>query len=72
MLSCGLANIINELQESGHGRIAQSWVGTGANEEIVPGDLANALGSDALSTLSKQSGLRWTSCSAASVRICPS
>ena len=57
VLSGGLANIIKDLQESGHGRVAQSWVGTGANEEIAPKDLANALGSDALSTLSKQSGL---------------
>jgi uncharacterized protein YidB (DUF937 family) len=57
VLSGGLANIIKELQDSGHGRVAQSWVGTGANEEIAPNDLANALGSDTLSTLSKQSGV---------------
>jgi uncharacterized protein YidB (DUF937 family) len=57
VLSGGLGNIIKELQESGHGRIAQSWVGTGPNEEIAPTDLANALGSDTLNTLSRQSGL---------------
>jgi uncharacterized protein YidB (DUF937 family) len=57
VLSGGLANIIKELQDSGHGRVAQSWVGTGANEEIAPNDLANALGSDTLSTLSRQSGV---------------
>ncbi len=53
----GLGNIIKELQDNGHGRAAQSWVGTGPNEEIAPKDLANALGSDTLNTLSKQTGL---------------
>jgi uncharacterized protein YidB (DUF937 family) len=57
VLSGGLGNIIKELQDSGHGRVAKSWVGTGPNEEIAPKDLANALGSDTLNTLSRQSGL---------------
>src|SRR5262245_4824472 len=57
VLSGGLANIIKELQESGHGHVAQSWVGEGPNQEIAPNDLANALGSDTLHTLSRQSGL---------------
>jgi uncharacterized protein YidB (DUF937 family) len=57
VLSGGLGNIIKELQDNGHGRAAQSWVGTGPNEEIAPKDLANALGSDTLNTLSKQTGL---------------
>jgi uncharacterized protein YidB (DUF937 family) len=57
VLSGGLANIIKELQDSGYGPTAQSWVGTGANEEIAPKDLAHALGNDTLETLSKQTGL---------------
>lgn len=57
VLSGGLANIIKELQDSGHGRTAQSWVGTGPNEEIAPKDLAHALGNDTLDALSKQTGL---------------
>jgi uncharacterized protein YidB (DUF937 family) len=57
VLSGGLGNILKELQESGHGRVAQSWVGTGPNEEIAHKDLANALGSETLNTLSKQTGL---------------
>jgi uncharacterized protein YidB (DUF937 family) len=57
VLSGGLGNIIKELQDSGHGRVAQSWVGTGPNEDIAPKDLANALGSDTLDSLSKQTGL---------------
>jgi uncharacterized protein YidB (DUF937 family) len=57
VLSGGLGNLMKELQDKGHGRAAQSWVGTGPNEEIAPKDLANALGSDTLNTLSKQTGL---------------
>jgi uncharacterized protein YidB (DUF937 family) len=57
VLSGGLANIIKELQESGHGHVAQSWVGEGPNQEIAPNDLANALGSDTLHTLSQHTGV---------------
>ena len=57
VLSGGLGNLIKELQESGHGRVAQSWVGTGDNEEIAPNDLARALGDDTLATLSQQTGI---------------
>jgi uncharacterized protein YidB (DUF937 family) len=57
VLSGGLGNVIKELEDSGHGQVARSWVGTGPNEDIAPKDLANALGSDALNTLSRQSGL---------------
>jgi uncharacterized protein YidB (DUF937 family) len=57
VLSGGLANIIKELQDSGHGRAAQSWVGTGLNQTIAPNELADALGSDTLKALSKQTGL---------------
>ena len=57
VLSGGLGNLIKELQDSGHGRVAQSWVGTGANEEIAPNELASALGSNTLATLSQQTGI---------------
>ena len=57
VLSGGLGNLIKEFQQSGHGRTAQSWVGTGPNQEIAPHDLANALGSDTLDSLSQQTGM---------------
>jgi uncharacterized protein YidB (DUF937 family) len=58
VLSGGLGNLIKDLQQSGHGREAQSWVGTGPNAQIAPDDLANALGSDTLDSLSRQTGMR--------------
>jgi uncharacterized protein YidB (DUF937 family) len=57
VLSGGLGNLIKDLQNSGHGQAAQSWVGTGPNREIAPNELADALGSDTLDTLSQQTGM---------------
>ena len=57
VLSGGLSKLIKELQDSGHGRVAQSWVDTGQNQEIAPLHLADALGSDTLDALSQHTGL---------------
>jgi uncharacterized protein YidB (DUF937 family) len=57
VLSGGLGNLIKELQDSGHGRAAQSWVGTGPNQKIAPLELASALGTDTLDALSQQTGV---------------
>lgn len=57
VLSGGLGNLIKGFQDSGHGHAAESWVGTGPNKEIALGDLADALGSDTLDTLSRQTGM---------------
>jgi uncharacterized protein YidB (DUF937 family) len=58
VLSNGLGSLIRDLQNSGQGHVAQSWVGTGPNQEIAPGNLANAVGVDTLDALSKQTGLQ--------------
>jgi len=57
VLSGGLGNLLKGFQESGHGHAADSWVGTGPNKAIAPNDLADALGSDTLDTLSQQTGM---------------
>jgi len=57
VLSGGLNDLLKQLQDSGHGEKANSWVGTGQNQQISPGDLANALGADQIDQLSSQSGL---------------
>jgi uncharacterized protein YidB (DUF937 family) len=58
VLSGGLGNLIKEFQQSGNGRAAQSWVGTGPNQEIASNDLADALGKDTLDALSQQTGMQ--------------
>jgi uncharacterized protein YidB (DUF937 family) len=57
VLSGGLGQVLQDLQRSGQGRTAQSWVGRGENEPIAPDDLANALGADTISALTQQTGL---------------
>jgi uncharacterized protein YidB (DUF937 family) len=57
VLSGGLGDILKQLQQSGQGETANSWVGKGQNKPIAPGDLAGALGADQIQSLSAQSGL---------------
>ncbi len=57
VLSGGLNDLVKQFQQSGQGDVAQSWVGTGPNQEISPNDLAKALGEDRIKTLMAQSGL---------------
>jgi uncharacterized protein YidB (DUF937 family) len=57
VISGGLGDLLKQLQQGGHGETANSWVGTGANKAISPGDLANALGADQIDSLASQSGL---------------
>src|SRR6478736_241587 len=57
VLDGGLGGLLKQLQESGQGDAARSWVGSGQNKTISQGDLANALGSDTLDELSEQTGM---------------
>ena len=57
VLSGGLGNLVKELQARGHGNVAQSWIGSGENQEIAPSDLEHVLGSETLDTLAQQTGM---------------
>ena len=57
VISGGLGDLLRQFQQSGHGDTANSWVGTGPNTPISPGDLATALGADQINGLMAQSGL---------------
>jgi uncharacterized protein YidB (DUF937 family) len=57
VLSGGLGDLMKQLQQSGNSEAANSWVGSGPNKAISPGDLASALGADQIDQLSSQSGL---------------
>jgi len=57
VISGGLGDLLNQLQQKGHGDAANSWVSNGPNKAISPGDLANALGADQIDQLSSQSGM---------------
>jgi len=57
VLSGGLNDLLKQLQQSGHGETANSWVSSGPNKAIAPDDLANALGADQIDSLAAQSGM---------------
>ena len=57
VLSGGLNDLLKQLQQSGHGETANSWVGTGPNRPISPTDLGSALGADQIQSLTSQFGL---------------
>jgi uncharacterized protein YidB (DUF937 family) len=57
VLSGGLNDLLKQLQQNGHGDVAQSWVGSGPNKAIAPQDLASALGADQINALMSYSGM---------------
>jgi uncharacterized protein YidB (DUF937 family) len=57
VLSGGLGDLLKQLQQNGQGDTANSWVGTGPNKPVSPGDLANALGADQIQHLTSQTGM---------------
>jgi uncharacterized protein YidB (DUF937 family) len=57
VLRRGLDNTVRDMEDRGHGDIARSWVGRGANEPITPAKLEQALGEDAIRELVQQTGM---------------
>ena len=53
----GLGGLLNKLQQGGIGSAANSWVGSGQNQPVSPGQLGSALGPNIIKTLAQQSGL---------------
>jgi uncharacterized protein YidB (DUF937 family) len=56
VLTGGLGELIDRFQRNGQGETADSWVRTGPNKPVTPTQLENAIGSDVLDTLSRQTG----------------
>ena len=57
ILSGGIGDLLKQFQQNGQGDAANSWVGSGPNRQISPGDLASALGVDQINALASQTGL---------------
>ena len=53
----GLGGLMDKLQKGGLGSATNSWVGTGPNQPVQPGQLGSALGPDIIKTLAQKSGL---------------
>ena len=57
IMSGGLNDLLKQLQNRGLADTAESWVGSGPNKMIAPGDLAKALGTDQIEAMMEHSGL---------------
>ena len=53
----GLGGLLNKLQEGGLSKETSSWVGSGQNQPVSPGQLGQALGPNIIKTLSQMTGL---------------
>ncbi len=53
----GLGGIVQTLQSGGLGDVVSSWVGTGANQAVLPTQLEQALGGSAVAQAQAMSGL---------------
>jgi uncharacterized protein YidB (DUF937 family) len=53
----GLGGLLDKFQKGGLGNVANSWVGSGQNQPVAPGQLGSALGPDIIKTLAQRSGL---------------
>ena len=56
-LSGGISALIERFQSAGHGSLAKSWVSTGPNTPVEPGQLEQALGADTIAELAQKTGL---------------
>ena len=53
----GLGGLLNKLHQGGLGNVTNSWVGSGQNQPVPPGQLGSALGPDIIKTVAQRSGL---------------
>jgi uncharacterized protein YidB (DUF937 family) len=57
VLGGGLGSLIERFARSGHGDVIDSWIGTGENRRITPGELHHALGDDTIDALAEETGM---------------
>ena len=53
----GLGGLLDKLQKGGLGNATNSWIGSGQNQPVSPGQLGSALGPVVIKTLAQRSGL---------------
>ena len=53
----GLGDLIGKLTQGGLGREVNSWIGTGQNEPVQPGQLGQALGGNILDQIAQKTGM---------------
>lgn len=53
----GLGGLLDRLRNGGLADTANSWIGSGPNQSVPPGQLGSALGPDIIKTLAQRTGL---------------
>ncbi len=53
----GLSDLVAKMQRAGQGQTIDSWVGTGPNKPIEPGQLGSAIGQQTISDIARQAGI---------------
>jgi uncharacterized protein YidB (DUF937 family) len=53
----GLGGLVDQFRRGGFEDIIKSWIGTGQNKPITPGQLHQALGSETIEGLEKETGM---------------
>lgn len=53
----GLGDLLSKFQKAGHSQTVDSWVGTGPNQPIQPGQIGSTLGQTTISDLARQAGV---------------
>jgi uncharacterized protein YidB (DUF937 family) len=53
----GLGGLLEKFQQNGHGSVVNSWIGSGQNQPVQPGQLGTILGPNIIKTLAQSSGL---------------
>jgi uncharacterized protein YidB (DUF937 family) len=70
--SGGISNLLSNAESHGLGHIVQSWIGTGPNESVAPGQVENIVGQDRLQQFASRAGIPAGIAGAALTRILPS
>lgn len=53
----GLGDLVSKFERAGQGGAIGSWIGSGPNQPIQPGQLGSALGQTTISDLARQAGI---------------
>jgi uncharacterized protein YidB (DUF937 family) len=53
----GLQGLVSQFEQQGLGATMSSWVGTGPNQPITPGEIHQAVGTDTISDLAATAGI---------------
>ena len=57
VLSGGLGGLLKQFQDNGQAQVANSWVGTGPNQDISESELAKSIGGNDINALAQHTGL---------------